>query len=235
MDQLIPNKLPIKLIVFDVAGTTAQDDGLVVEAFRRAMIALGVEDNSPKLQEMINYVDATMGQRKIDVFTHLCEGDINKANQAHNLFIDNYVTLIEEGKLQEFPGIKKLFNDLSARGITLAITTGFPRVILDKIIFALDWKDYINFSVAASEVEKGRPAPDMIMKSIELYNQVFSPNISPENIVVVGDTESDIQSGLAAGAQMVVGVETGAHTKDQLSKVGATHILNQAIELNTIC
>ena len=63
----------IKLVVLDVAGTTAQDGGLVVKAFQISM-----EPTNPsqeELMEMTEYVLATMGQRKIDVFMHLCKGD----------------------------------------------------------------------------------------------------------------------------------------------------------------
>ena len=53
----------IKLVVFDVAGTTAKDDGLVVKAFREAMIQQGVERDSDELAKMVDYVEETMGQR----------------------------------------------------------------------------------------------------------------------------------------------------------------------------
>lgn len=81
----------IRLAVFDVAGTTAHDDGLVVEAFQSAMISLGVGADTPELEKMTEYVNATMGERKIDVFTHLCEGDAERANLAHDAFIESYI------------------------------------------------------------------------------------------------------------------------------------------------
>ena len=66
----------IELAVFDVAGTTAKDDGLVVEAFVIAAVAMGVERGTPQLSSMIDYVQATMGQRKIDVFLHLFDQNL---------------------------------------------------------------------------------------------------------------------------------------------------------------
>jgi phosphonatase-like hydrolase len=223
------------MAVFDVAGTTAQDGGLVVEAFQSAMESVGVDRGSAEMDRMTDYVNATMGERKIDVFTHLCEGDEEKANLAHDHFVDSYITLVKAGRLQEFDGISALFTELRDRRTAVAITTGFPRDILDTVIDGLKWAPLIDFSVAASEVEQGRPAPDMIFRCIALYNKKFGTQISGDEIAVIGDTESDIKSGVSAGARIIVGVSTGAHNPDQLTGAGATHVLAGAVNLRTIC
>ena len=85
----------IKLITFDVAGTTAKDDGLVVKAATRAMEFIGVEPGSATMMDVVDYVNATMGQRKIDVFMHLCNNDINKAEEAHDIFIESYISFVK--------------------------------------------------------------------------------------------------------------------------------------------
>lgn len=225
----------IRFAIFDAAGTTAQDDGLVVEAFQSAMISLGTAAGSSELQRMVDYVNDTMGERKIDVFMHLCDGDMKRANLAHDRFVESYIGLVTTGKLKEFPGITDLFTRLRSNGIAVGITTGFPRNILDNIIDRLKWAPHIDFSVAASEVAMGRPAPDMIFRSIDLYNKRFNSHISAEDVAVIGDTESDMRSGVTAGARLVVGVETGTHTPDQLFEAGATHVLQGAVDLPTIC
>jgi phosphoglycolate phosphatase len=229
------NNEKIKLAAFDVAGTTAQDDGLVVEAFQAAMISLGTPSDSPEIAEMTNYVNATMGQRKIDVFMHLCAGDSEKANLAHDRFVEEYINLVKVGKLKEFEGITKLFDRLRENGIAVGITTGFPRDILDSIIDGLNWAAHIDFSVAASEVSHGRPAPDMIFRCIELYNRRFNAHIGVDDVAVIGDTESDIQAGVTAGTRIIAGVSTGAHSSERLLAAGATHVLESAVLLPTIC
>ena len=52
----------VDLVVFDIAGTTAQDDGLVVRAFQEAIIAEGLQRSSNQLESMTDYVNETMGQ-----------------------------------------------------------------------------------------------------------------------------------------------------------------------------
>ena len=221
----------IDLVIFDVAGTTAQDGGLVTRAFESAMVSLGVESGSEELREMIAYVNATMGERKIDVFTYLCKGDSARAERAHELFVNNYIQLVLDGELEEFDGITEFFAKLRIRNIAVAITTGFPREILDRIIESLHWREILDFSVAASEVAKGRPAPDMVQRVIALYSERTGLEITAASVAVLGDTESDMQSGVAAGAKVVAGVTSGAHTEAQLRAAGATHILAHATDL----
>jgi phosphoglycolate phosphatase len=50
-------------------------------------------------------------------------------------------------------------------------------------------------------------------------------------MVVVGDTSSDVASGLAAGAGLVVGVLTGAHSEKTLTDAGADVVIASVADL----
>jgi phosphonatase-like hydrolase len=223
----------IGLVIFDVAGTTAKDEGLVVKAFISAAQSQGVEEGSLAMAKMVEYVKETMGQRKIDVFTQLFENDTKLAAAAHDVFVETYLRLVADGELEEFEGVSELFTKLRERHIGIALTTGFPREILDLIIESLGWTEHIDFSVAASEVSFGRPYPDMIFRAIESFNIQFGMDFHPDDIAVVGDTISDMQSGVSAGARFVVGINSGTHSSDQLRTTGATHVLDSVTDLLT--
>ncbi|MEJ0014205.1 MAG: HAD hydrolase-like protein [Actinomycetota bacterium] len=222
----------IKLVVLDVAGTTAHDDGLVVKAFQ---IAMEAENPTPaRLEEMTAYVIATMGQRKIDVFRHLSDGDEAQAQAAHERFVTSYTDLIAEGELTEFEGVSEFFRELHHLGIGIGITTGFPREILDPIIFSLGWSDLVDVSVAASEVAQGRPAPDMIFRAIDIYNKTYGLDIHADQVAVAGDTESDMKAGVTAGVAIVLGVTSGAHSEAELRATGATDVSPSVTSLLTL-
>jgi len=224
----------IKLAVFDVAGTTAKDDGLVLKAAQSALLHMGITSSSSDFQAASDYVNITMGQRKIDVFKYIFDGESAKAEKAHDEFIRSYISMVGNGELEEFNGISKFFERLRELQIGISITTGFPREILDPIIRELDWTNLIDVSVAASEVKEGRPAPDMILKSIETYEQIKGIPVSPAEVAVIGDTISDVQSGVRAGAKFVIGVTSGAQHPDNLFDFGATHVLPYATDLLTV-
>ncbi len=214
----------IKLAIFDVAGTTAKDDGLVVQAFQDAISASGY--SAQEVEKMTEYVNATMGQRKIDVFTHLCNGDLKKSEAMHEDFVSAYTSIVQRGGLEEFEGISDFFRELRSAGVGIGITTGFPREILDPILAGLNWNELIDLSVAASEVPRGRPAPDMVLRSIEIYNQMNGGEITPAQVAVIGDTPSDVESGLSAGAALTIAVTSGAFDRAALEQLGATHVLS---------
>ena len=224
----------VRLVIFDVAGTTAKDNGLVVNAFQEAMVASGFKPDTADMNQAIEYVKATMGQRKIDVFREVFQNDMGKAMIAHKKFDESYTSMVRRGDLEEFEGVSEFFSNLNQMGIGVAITTGFPRSILSEIIEKLNWTDLVNISVASDEVNEGRPAPDMILESIRLYNRKFFTNIAPSEVVVVGDTDSDMQSGVRANVKQIVGVTSGAMDKSILLTSGATNVIDYCTDLLTI-
>lgn len=219
----------IKLVVLDVAGTTAEDDGLVIKAFTNAMEPFGLTND--ELVVMTEYVKATMGQRKIDVFLHLCNGDADLADAAHERFVTSYTDLVAMGELHEFAGVSDFFKELKSKGIGVGISSGFPRSILDVIINVLKWQEIIDVSVAASEVAQGRPAPDMIFRAMEIYNAQKGLDLHPSDVAVAGDTQSDMAAGASAGAAVILGVTSGTHSEDELWDAGATDVATSVKQL----
>lgn len=220
-----------KLILFDVAGTTIKDEGIVVTAFLRAIKNSGIKVDDSELQRMVDYVNLTMGQRKIDVFRHLMGSDFQKANNLHSHFITAHEGLIKEGLIVPIPGIEDIFYAIKFQGIRVGLTTGFPREILSQIITSLNWGKFLDVSVAASEVESGRPAPDMIFKAAKKVSKEFGIEVTGQNTAVVGDTPSDMGSGVAAASEFIIGVLTGLSKEDELFKAGATHVLPNATQV----
>ncbi|MGW9181615.1 haloacid dehalogenase, partial [Agromyces sp. NPDC055658] len=66
---------PISLVVFDMAGTTVEDSGLVQQSFLAADNHAGLSKTEADREEMLRYVSDTMGQSKIVVFRHLAKGN----------------------------------------------------------------------------------------------------------------------------------------------------------------
>jgi phosphoglycolate phosphatase len=217
----------INLVAFDVAGTTVNDDGLVVAAFKAAF-----EKSQPELWRekgaiWTQYAIDTMGQSKIHVFTELL-GDIEKAHAANVAFEEAYMNEVAEQGISPIAGTLEIFADLRERGIAIALTTGFSRSTLDPMLFELGWLGLIDASVTPEEAGRGRPHPDMLNF---LANKL---NIqSPELVMVVGDTAADMQSGVAFGATNIVGVLSGAHSRETLHDAGATSVINSVADLSS--
>jgi len=212
-------------VAFDVAGTTMQDDGVVISAFESAFSQAFPAQWAEHQNEWLTYVVETMGQSKIDVFTHLLKNR-QLAIQANEAFEVAYSAVIAENGAEAIDGVEDVFRRLRAEGIPIVLTTGFSRPTLDGILESLGWWDLIDLSVTPAEAGLGRPHPDML----NLAAQKLGVS-DPTSVVVLGDTQSDIKAGLAFGADRVYGVLTGCHDGDQLDSAGATAVLYSAADL----
>jgi len=218
----------LAMAAFDVAGTTVQDDGIVIEAFKAAFKSTQPDLWPNKGDEWTQYAIETMGQSKIEVFTTLL-GDVQKAHIANLAFEEAYVHEVMENGVSPIPGTLELFAQLQEERTSVVLTTGFSRSTLNVLLAELGWFDLIALSVTPEEAGRGRPYPDMLLhaaKKLEIS--------SPENSLVVGDTESDMRAGVAFNATNIVGVLTGAHSAEMLLKAGATSVVNSVDDIATL-
>ncbi len=213
---------PIQLAVLDMAGTTVADGGLVLRAFDAAATAAGIPADGPERAEATRYVLDTMGQSKITVFRALL-GDEDRAQLANRTFEAAYDEFAAEAT--PIPGAAEAITRLREAGIKVALTTGFSRGTQDRLLDALGWREIADLTLCPAEAGRGRPYPDMVLTAL-LRLEIDAVN----QVAVLGDTASDIATGLAAGARIVAGTLTGAHDEDILRDAGATHIVPTVVE-----
>jgi len=221
----------IRLVVFDMAGTTVFDKGNVADAFQQAFRKNGLEVGKEKIKTV-------MGWRKKDAIRILLEkfypdhASIENIETIHEDFINSMIRFYEtDADLRAQPFAEELFNKLRQLGIKVALNTGFTRSITDTILKRLNWSENSNLDavIASDEVPNGRPYPDMIqniMKKLDIHD--------PEQVVKVGDTEVDVQEGRNAGCGIVVSVTTGAYTREQLEQYHPDHIIDSLKDLDRI-
>ena len=219
-----------KLAIFDVAGTTVMDDGLVIEAFIDAFQKV---EGDESLEKSIEVAKETMGQRKIDVFRKIFSSE-DKAQLAHHYFLTSYLERVKRGEVVQIPGVESVFRELRKRGIRVALNTGFTREILNLIIDSLDWQSFIDYSIASSEVENGRPAPDMINELIFQHNLRAVEPISANQLIVVGDTIADMQAATNAKVELNIGITSGIHTREQLLESGAKFVIENIYDITSL-
>lgn len=216
--------MTIQLAVLDMAGTTVADGGLVLRSFEIAATAAGIPADGPERDNARRYVLDTMGQSKIEVFRALT-GDDERAKAGNRAFEHAYDDLLGSVGATPLPGAADAIGTLRSAGIKVALTTGFSRATQDKLLAALGWNDIADLTLAPSDAGRGRPYPDMVLTAV-LRLRIDAVR----NVAVLGDTTSDIATGLAAGASIVAGTLTGAHDETQLRAAGATHVVPSVTE-----
>jgi len=208
-----------QLACLDMAGTTVADGGLVERAFTVAIGGAGITPASPGYQRALELVRETMGQSKIDVF-RLLLGDADRARATNLRFERAYAELVADGLVEPIPGALESIRALRAAGIRVALTTGFARATQDALLAALGWAGEVDLALCPADAGRGRPFPDLVLTAVLRLHVT-----DVRAVAVVGDTPSDMQSGVRAGAGLVVGVRTGAGTPEELSAAGAHRVV----------
>lgn len=233
----------IELVVFDMAGTTVTDRKEVETCFAEAC-------KNSRLIVSDERILALQGYSKIEVFRLLWD---EKIGSDHPEYVENVFTsydlfceILEEHyyKSPVIPtlGCLEVFEYLNTEGIKIGLTTGFYRKVADIILEKLGWlkgldenylsisgeQSIIDCSVTSDMVEKGRPAPYMIQKVMKQLGVE-----DPKKVINIGDTPSDLLSGINAGCLKSYGLSNGTHTLEQLSFTENDGILSNLSELIT--
>jgi len=216
-------KYAIALAVLDMAGTTVSDDGLVIRAFDEAATAVGVPADGDEHEHARHYVLDTMGQSKIEVFRALF-GTEDRAQSANAAFESAYEKCIADGATP-IAGAADAIAQLRSAGVKVALTTGFSRPTQLRLLAALGWEDIADLTLAPGEGCRGRPYPDLVLTAL-----MRAGVDDVAQVAVLGDTASDILSGLRAGASIVAGTLTGAHDEETLLAAGATRVIPSVTE-----
>jgi len=205
----------IKIILFDMAGTTVNDTAtgksMVVNALTRSFKTVGLNVSETEIME-------NRGKPKraaiSDILTHHTASGPPRILTVDAVY-SAFLSRLREGidALAEMTGASDLFQYLKSRGIRIGVGSGFPSEIVEGIVDRLGWreKNLIDYVGSAESVGAGRPDPKMIFDIMEK----FSVN-DPKNVVKVGDTEVDILEGKNAGA-WTVGVLSGTQPRKRLA------------------
>ena len=225
--------MSIKLVVFDMAGTTVEDNRYVHKALIDALNEFKINITEEEANEVMGIPKPVailqLLQKKYagdDEVYHLLIKNI------HENFVKRMVDFYENSKkVREKKGVEATFRSLKRNNIKIAVDTGFDRKIADTIIDRLGWtrNNLIDVSIASDEVTNGRPYPDMIFKAMGMTGIN-----DPDMVAKVGDTASDIQQGKKAGCKFVIGVTSGAYKKKVLQAEGPTHLVSELSEILNI-
>ncbi len=230
---------PIELVVFDMAGTTVTDHHEVERCFAEAAAETGLFVTNERILAMQGlakrYVFETLWKEQLGEHSPDIQPQVDVSYAAFRRILENHYQTQGATPTQ---GCLDTFAYLHERGIAIALTTGFYRVVTDIILEKLGWlngldsrrvgtiNSLLQVSIASDEVERGRPYPQMIERAMQLLGVTNS-----KAVVNIGDTPSDLQSGFAAGVALNLGLTNGTHSRDQLDAYPHDLLLGSLAEL----
>lgn len=219
----------IKLVCLDLAGTTIGDIAMVERAFAEAIATQGIVPGTGAYARAMVHVHRSRGCPKIEVFRGIFPGNEAQAQAANLTFERSLHGLIERAGLVPLPGTAEALEKLRTAGVKICLMTGFSKATLGRVLSVLNWTDKIDLALTPDEAGRGHPWPDMILTALL---RLGIDDV--RQVIVTGDSENVMLAGSRAGASIVAGVLSGAHSRERLLNGGATHLIDSPADLPSL-
>lgn len=205
---------PIRLVVFDWAGTTV-DHGCIapvaafVETFKRRGVEIGLaEARAPMGLAKQDHIAAIAKQPGVAERWLAAQGrpctETDVADMYERDFMKLQVACVaDHAKL--IGGLTDCVADLKQRGIKIGSSSGYFTEAMAIVLDRAKRQGYEpDATFCTGDVPAGRPEPWMMYANMRVTR-----TFPPEAVVKVGDTVPDIGEGLNAGAWTVGVTRTG--------------------------
>lgn len=212
----------MKTLIFDFDGTLADTQQGIVQSVNAALAHMGYPTADS------DAITPLIGLSLEHTFATLigCE-----ESQLPSDVAEVYRRLYDEispETLRLFPSVGETLELLVQRGYVLGVASSKGHEALDWQLARTGLARYFTTVVAAQDVTRFKPAPDMALLVLR------NTHGSPDEAMVIGDTEYDIAMGRAAGCR-TCGVTYGNHSAERLLAAGADHVISSFDALAEIC
>lgn len=211
--------MTVTLAVLDIAGTTVDEGGAVYRVLAEVVTAAGHPPSDAGLRRW-------MGADKREALAALTGRDT--VEDLHADFVARLAAAYAATPPRPLPGVPAALAALRSAGTAVVLTTGFDRQVTDPLLAALPaaFTTELDGVVCAEDVGVGRPDPAMIHRAMALTGVD-----APGRVLAAGDTVLDVRAGRNARAGRVVGVLTGAQTREELTAAGPTDVVGGVADL----
>ena len=120
-------------------------------------------------------------------------------------------------RLRPLPGAVDLLRACKAQGLTVVLASSAGEAESGVLRAALDAEDAIDGATFAGDVERSKPAPDLVQVALE------KAAVPPEQAVFVGDTVWDVRASSKAGVPCI-GLLSGGIGRAELADAGAAQV-----------
>lgn len=218
--------MPVSLVCCELMGTLAADEGMVERAFAEACATQGIVPGTAAYARCMVHVHQSRGQPPVEVFRGLFPDSPGRAEAAALSFDRSCQALLERSGVEPLAGASETIAGLREAGLRICVVTSLSRRLLGDTLDMLGWWRQFDLTLCPEDVPRGWPWPDLMLTAMlrlgvrDVREAAFA-----------GSTAAGVLSGCRAGAGVVAGLLSGAHTAERLRSAGATHILDNIAAL----
>lgn len=211
----------IKAAVFDLDGTLSDS---LASIWKSANLAIGAFGFAPFEKERYKYFVGDGADELLRrCLKNAGDGDLkyfDRVKQEYRRIFEQYCMY----QVQPYDGITELLKELKQRGLRLAVLSNKPHARTLDVIHALFGEDCFDWIQGQTPELERKPSPDGVFYIAKRLD------ISPSEMLYVGDTNTDMQTGKAAGA-LTIGVLWGFRERAELEDNHADAVIAHPAEL----
>ena len=197
---------PYELVIFDCDGVLVDTERLIVEVDAFVLTDMGWPMSSAEVVERFvgrshEYATAQLSERLgIEL-----EPDWDEAYREH------YMNALDD--LEAVPGVVDALDHIH---LPMCVASSGRHEVIRSSLTRVGLYDRFEGRIfSATEVQNGKPAPDLFLHAAEQIGT------APSRCVVVEDSQPGVEAGIAAGMS-VLGYGSGVTPAERLSQAGGT-------------
>ncbi len=207
----------VTAVLFDVDGTLIDSNYLHAvtwwQAFRQAGYDVAMAD-----------IHRAIGMGSDQLLDQLLPRDRDAGGDrdiraAHGALYATYWS-----RLRPLRGAADLLRACKKRGLMVVLASSADEREFNAMRAALDAEDAIDAATFSGEVERSKPAPDLVQVALD------KAGVRPGAAVFVGDTVWDVRACQQAGVRCV-GLLSGGIGRDELLEAGAAEVYDNPADL----
>lgn len=213
-----------QLCIFDLDGTLLDTVGALTYCTNETLKNFGL---GPVQPEQTKRIVGDGYRTQMERALKLC-GDTQLVHHEESLPL--YMKIFSENCMKNvvpYDGIPQLLTYLKEMGIKIAVFSNKPHHQAVENIETIFGKNYFDAVRGEQPGTPKKPAPDgawIVCREL---------GISPEHCLYLGDTNTDMKTGIAAGMD-TVGVTWGFRDREELEGCGPKYIVNHPSEVKAV-
>lgn len=182
----------IKAIIFDMDGLMIDSERVTFECYQEILKGMNLTMDEEFYKTLLGKPLKGIYQRFYDVYGNdFPIEDVIK--DVHALMAKRFET---EG-VPIKTGLKSLLEYLKENNYKTIVATSSNRDRVDTILSQAQITDYFDDSICGDEVTKGKPNPEVFLKSCQKLG------VNVDEAIVLEDSEAGIQAGYDAGIKVI--------------------------------
>ena len=176
-----------RAVIFDLDGVLWDGEPLYHEAFNIVLAPYGHHVSDDDYDQIIGLSVEACWDWLRDRF-NLSE-PLARFLRAYN---ETVLTLLKK-PVEPLPGARPLIEELRRRGVPMAVASASLRQWVDVTLRGLGLQDAFDTTVSASDVDNGKPAPDLFLAAAQRLG------VAPQDCLALEDTLAGVRSAKSAG------------------------------------